>query len=105
VSTGGCDNNDAAGGFRLPSGTLYNLRAQFGAFTTDTTPPVLKVMIYTSASPVLVREATVDKSRCEDLTDQASVVAGDSISASISIPDSNTSLGQATLTIEENIIE
>jgi hypothetical protein len=107
VSTGGCDNNDAAGGFRLPSGTLYNLRAQFGAFTTDTMPPSLKVMIYTSASrvPVLVCEATIDKSKCEDLTHQGSVVAGDSISATISIPDGNTSLGQAALTIEENIIE
>src|SRR5258708_5857578 len=73
VSTGGCDNNDAAGGFRLPSGTLYNLRAQFGAFTTDTMPPSLKVMIYTGASrvPVLVCEGTINKSKCEALTHQA----------------------------------
>jgi hypothetical protein len=46
VSTGGCDNNVAAGGFLLPSGTLYNLRVRWGAFTTDTMPPSLKVMIF-----------------------------------------------------------
>jgi hypothetical protein len=107
VSTGGCDNVEAAGGFRLPSGTLYNMRAIVGAGTTDPTPATLKVMVYTSASriPILVCESATGTSGCKDLIHSGTVNAGDIISASVTIPDSNTWLTQTTITVEENIIE
>jgi hypothetical protein len=67
----------------------------------------LKVMVKTGSSPIprLLCEATTRTGTCQDLTHSISVNAGDTVSVSVSIPDSNTSVGGAMVTIEENIIE
>jgi hypothetical protein len=107
VSTGWCDSIGGTPGPPLPSGTLYNLRVNAATGTTDSTPATLKVTVYTSASPipVLLCKVTTGDAFCQDLTHSVSVNAGDFVYAYISVPDSNTFLASATLTIEENIVE
>jgi hypothetical protein len=105
-SAGWCDG---IGQYNLqfPSGNLYNLRANVGGGTSDLAPATFKVMVHTGSSPipVLVCEATTRNGQCQDLTHSGSVNAGDGVSVSVSIPDSNTWVGSVGVTVEENIIE
>ena len=107
ISGGWCDGVGQLNLLQLPGGTLYNLRATVGAGTSDSTPAPLKVMIRTSSSPVpvLVCEASTSTAICQDLVHSGTVNAGDTVSASVSIPDSNTWIAGVTITVEENIIE
>jgi hypothetical protein len=107
VTTGWCNDSGASPIPSLPSGTLYNLRATVEAGTNNSTPATLKVTVYNSTSPIpiLLCKTTTANDFCQDLTHSANINAGDFVYATISIPDSNTFLGEATLTMEENIVE
>jgi hypothetical protein len=109
VSPGGgwCDGAGQWNGLQFPSGTLYNLRATVGGGTSNINPATFKVMVHTSSSaiPLLVCEATTRNGQCQDLTHSGSVKAGDTVSVSVSIPDSNTWVGSIGVTMEENIVE
>ena len=107
VNGGYCDGEGQMNFPQLPSGTLYNLRATVTGGTTDSTPAPLTVNIYSSGSriPVLACQTTTRTNNCQDLTHKGSIIGGETLSATVSIPDSITWVSGVTITVEENIIE
>jgi len=102
-----CDDSVGSLPTPLPSGTLYNLRVLVDGSTTDATAK-FKVSLFTSAGHKAVMVCGVklpQSNTCQDLTDTMTVNAGDTVYASISVPDSNTQLTSVAVTVEENIIE
>src|ERR1700691_2758560 len=91
---GWCDGAGQWNGLQLPSGTLYNLRATVGGGTSDSAPATFNVEIYSESHiPILEGEATTRTGQCQDVTHSGQVNAGDGVSATVSIPDSNTWVG------------
>src|SRR5258708_9228435 len=96
---GWCDSVRQWNNARLPSGTVYNLRAIVGGGTSNPTPATFKVTLYAGSSiPVLVCEASTRNGQCQDLAPSASLKAGDSGAANISIPDCHTRIGAPPIT-------
>jgi hypothetical protein len=91
----------------IPSGTLYNLRAVTQASTSDGSPQKMKVSLFKvgSSNALLVCGANTETGQCQNLTDTAVVNAGDGVYATITVPDSNTQLVSAIVTVEENVVE
>jgi hypothetical protein len=102
-----CDGSSTSLPTPLPGGTLYNMRVLANAYTTNAAAK-FKVSLFISGNrkPVMTCGMNVPQSTsCSDLADSVPLNAGDTVYATISIPDSNSQMGSATITLEENIIE
>ena len=95
----------------LPSGTISNMRVAIAGDTTDSTPIALNVEIFknNSVHPLLTCNANLAQSvggaTCQDLTHSASINAGDSLTAQVTIPDGNTFVASVAISVEENILK
>jgi hypothetical protein len=107
VSAGFCDGYGQINAPQLPSGTLYNLRAAVGLGTTDPTPvnSEVRLVTYPHRQAELVCQVTSKNGICQDLTHTINVNAGDTVHATVSIPDSSSWISTVTITFEENIVE
>src|SRR5258708_25107509 len=85
-----CSNSTQGVPTPVPSGTLYHMRVVAFASAGNASAN-LKVSLFTSASrkPVMVCAVGIPRvNTCNDLIDTAAVNAGDTVWATISIPDS-----------------
>lgn len=102
-----CSNGTGTAPTPLPSGMLYNMRVLVYGYTSDSAAD-FKVSLFTSAhrKPVMVCGVGIPVvNTCNDLTDTVAVNAGDTVWATVSVPDSNSQLVSVALTVEESVTQ